>query len=130
MRVLTQRAHSSWKTRHGRYLDEHGLWRWNSSEEAALGSQSDADTDAQEKMRQNRAGAGAVTGLISSPIPNPFYLASNYAPTMRHPRLDPSFLLSVSASGHALTAQMIVLMAEWREGCNSDRHVVHMSIPG
>ncbi|KAI0286391.1 hypothetical protein BC826DRAFT_972622 [Russula brevipes] len=66
MRVLTQRAHSSWKTRHGMYPDEKGLWRWNSSEEAALGSQSDADTDAQEKMRQNGAGARAVTGYWES----------------------------------------------------------------
>ncbi|KAI0286395.1 hypothetical protein BC826DRAFT_90814 [Russula brevipes] len=48
--------------RHGMYLDEYGLWRWHSSEEAALESQLDADTDAQEKQRQNGAGAGEVAG--------------------------------------------------------------------
>ncbi len=31
--------------RHGMYLDEYGLWRWHSSEEASLESQSDADAD-------------------------------------------------------------------------------------
>jgi len=39
--------------RHGMYLDEYGLWRWHSSEEASLESRSgdnaDVDTDAEER---------------------------------------------------------------------------------
>jgi hypothetical protein len=45
------------------YLDEYGLWRWHSSEEAARESHSDADTDAQENERQNGAGTG--TGAVA-----------------------------------------------------------------
>jgi DNA polymerase beta len=44
--------------RHGMYLDEYGLWRWHSSDEAALESQSDAaDTE-----RQPNAVGSAVAG--------------------------------------------------------------------
>jgi DNA polymerase beta len=43
--------------RHGMYLDEYGLWRWHSSEEAALESQSNADAD----RRPNAVGS-AVAG--------------------------------------------------------------------
>lgn len=32
--------------RHGMYLNEYGLWRWQSSEEASLETQSDDDDDA------------------------------------------------------------------------------------
>ncbi|KAI0249051.1 hypothetical protein BJV78DRAFT_1378383 [Lactifluus subvellereus] len=47
--------------RHGMYLDEYGLWRWHSSEEAALESQSNADADADAERRQNAVGS-AVAG--------------------------------------------------------------------
>lgn len=43
--------------RRGMYLDEYGLWRWHSPEEAALESQSDvnaADADAEAEGRQQR----------------------------------------------------------------------------
>jgi len=42
--------------RHGMYLDEYGLWRWHSSEEAALESQSQLQSNAQ----QNSSGAAAA----------------------------------------------------------------------
>lgn len=47
--------------RHGMYLDEYGLWRWHSSEEAALESQSNADANADADRRPNAVGS-AVAG--------------------------------------------------------------------
>lgn len=40
--------------RHGMYLDEYGLWRWHSSEEASLEFQSDDDADAAEAEERPR----------------------------------------------------------------------------
>ena len=50
--------------RHGMYLDEYGLWRWHSSEEASVEYQSDddnvyvdaADTDAEARERRRPNG--------------------------------------------------------------------------
>jgi len=49
--------------RHGMYLNEYGLWRWHSSEEASLETQSDddddamnADSDAEEGRRRRPNG--------------------------------------------------------------------------
>ena len=40
-------------SRHGMYLNEYGLWRWRSSEEASLETRSDdnGDDDAEERRR-------------------------------------------------------------------------------
>jgi DNA polymerase beta len=43
--------------RHGMYLDEYGLWRWHSSEEAALEYQSDAHGNADVETRVDEVGS-------------------------------------------------------------------------
>jgi DNA polymerase beta len=52
--------------RHGMYLDEYGLWRWHSSDEAALESQSDADdhTNAGPEIQPNATTAGTESEVV------------------------------------------------------------------
>ena len=52
--------------RHEMYLDEYGLWRWHSSEEAALESQSDAHehSNADPEIQPNATTAGSESEVL------------------------------------------------------------------
>ncbi|KAH9959795.1 hypothetical protein BC827DRAFT_1134175, partial [Russula dissimulans] len=54
--------------RHGMYLDEYGLWRWHSSEEAALESQShlQSNADATAGVQEQQNGPGAGPGVAAA----------------------------------------------------------------
>jgi DNA polymerase beta len=47
--------------RHGMYLDEYGLWRWHSSEEAMLESQSQSQPNADAKSQIGNDVAATTT---------------------------------------------------------------------
>ena len=128
--------------RHGMYLDEYGLWRWHSSEEAALESQSqlqsNANTTAEVQGQQNSSGAGAagywelVEGESEDRILDELELAS-IAPHRRNFRFLNNRRRASARAGTLDYSSALALEEEvlrWRRRENGDRQRQHQDEDG